>query len=218
MIRLTRAGWIFIALTLFLGFSAVNTGNNLIYIIVSGFLSLMAVSGFFGRHNLKCIEADIEFADEVYAMTETSVRVRMMNKKKFMPAFLLKANLLGKEALFYYLDPAKDETKTVQAVFSKRGINSVSSITVCSVFPFNFFVRCVNVQASKEVLVLPRLIKCSLTQAAQHGKRQAEGLHSDSRGYESGIISLRLYQAGDPLRHIHWKAAAKTDKLLTKEF
>ncbi|MCE5312304.1 MAG: DUF58 domain-containing protein, partial [Nitrospiraceae bacterium] len=47
---------------------------------------------------------------------------------------------------------------------------------------------------------------------------QAEGLHSDSRGYESGIISLRLYQAGDPLRHIHWKAAAKTDKLLTKEF
>ena len=42
-------------LTLLLGFAAVNTGNNLLYLLVSALLGFMAVSGILGRLNLAVI-------------------------------------------------------------------------------------------------------------------------------------------------------------------
>jgi len=39
-------------MTLLLGFAAVNTGNNLLYLLVSALLGFMAVSGVLGKWNL----------------------------------------------------------------------------------------------------------------------------------------------------------------------
>lgn len=178
----------------------------------------MAVSGFFGRQNLKNISIDIEADEEVYAKSETGLRITVANKRRFLPLFLIRAQTMKSSVLFHYLDPGQKAAATIKATFDKRGINNTDSITLCSIFPFNFFERCVRLSSGIELIVLPEPMKCTLAQSAHEGKRQADGIQSENRGYESGIISLRPYQAGDPLRHIHWKAAAKTDKLLTKEF
>ncbi len=50
-------------MTLLLGFAAVNTGNNLLYLLVSALLGFMAVSGILGRWNLarlslRCLPPD----------------------------------------------------------------------------------------------------------------------------------------------------------------
>ncbi|MDX9714122.1 MAG: DUF58 domain-containing protein [Dissulfurispiraceae bacterium] len=178
----------------------------------------MAVSGFFGRYNLRMIDVQLEPPAEIYAMSHAVLRLKIQNNKKHFPAFLLRVKVMCGEALVAYLDSSGEGSAAVSVVFEKRGMQTTGSIRICSVFPFNFFVRCIQIPDKEPLLVLPELRKCSLTQPAQQGRQHAEGLLSDSRGYESGIISLRPYQAGDPLRHIHWKAAAKTDKLLTKEF
>ena len=39
MLRPTRAGWIFFLLTFGVGFAALNTGNNLLYLVLSLMLS-----------------------------------------------------------------------------------------------------------------------------------------------------------------------------------
>jgi hypothetical protein len=44
-LRLSKAGASYIALTLLTGFAAVNTGNNLLFLVVSALLAFMAVSG-----------------------------------------------------------------------------------------------------------------------------------------------------------------------------
>ncbi|MBN2653604.1 MAG: DUF58 domain-containing protein [Nitrospirae bacterium] len=178
----------------------------------------MAVSGFFGRHNIKSIGVSILIPDEAYAMSEFSLRITIRNNKRHMPAFLIRVRVKGRDALFHYLDPGHESSQTLQVLFEKRGFNKIDSIKVCSVFPFSFFVRCLELKSAEDVLVLPQLVKCSVSQASHHAKRNLEGSHSDSRGNEPGIVSLRPYQSGDPIRHIHWKAAAKADKLLTKEF
>ena len=38
------------------------------------------------------------------------------------------------------------------------------------------------------------------------------------RGRGDNFLSLRDFEFGDELRHIHWKATAKWGKLITKEF
>ena len=45
-VRLSRPGNVFVGLTLALGFAAVNTGNNVLFLLVSMMLSLMVLSGF----------------------------------------------------------------------------------------------------------------------------------------------------------------------------
>ena len=67
MIKITKAGYFYISLTIILGFSAVNTANNLVYIIAAAMLSFMAVSGFFGRSNLRGISVAIDVPEEIYA-------------------------------------------------------------------------------------------------------------------------------------------------------
>jgi len=69
-------------LTIFLGVSAINTGNNLIYLIVAALLSFMGISGFFGKNNLSSVEVDIEFPQEIYARNEFPLKINLTNKKK----------------------------------------------------------------------------------------------------------------------------------------
>ena len=49
IVRIKKAGWIYIALCIFMGIGAINTANNLVYIIVALMLGFMAVSGFLTR-------------------------------------------------------------------------------------------------------------------------------------------------------------------------
>jgi uncharacterized protein (DUF58 family) len=41
---------------------------------------------------------------------------------------------------------------------------------------------------------------------------------ASSVGQSEEFVSLREYRPGDPLRHIHWRSWAKTDKPVVKEF
>ena len=44
-LRATRAGWCFIAIIFGVGFAALNTGNNLIYLIIALLLAFLVLSG-----------------------------------------------------------------------------------------------------------------------------------------------------------------------------
>jgi hypothetical protein len=44
-LRPTRAGWSFFAITFGVGFDALNTGNNLLYLVLSLMLAFLVLSG-----------------------------------------------------------------------------------------------------------------------------------------------------------------------------
>jgi len=52
-VKVNRAGIFFTGVTIFLGVSAVNTSNNLLYLVVSFLLSFMLLSGMLSLYNLK---------------------------------------------------------------------------------------------------------------------------------------------------------------------
>lgn len=81
------------ALTLFLGIAAINTGNNLVYMIVAALLSFLLISGFYGKRNLSRLIVDVTFPEEVFARTETLVTVVLVNRRRYLPAFLMRVSL-----------------------------------------------------------------------------------------------------------------------------
>ena len=216
LIKITKAGWIYIVLTIFLGIAGANTGNNLIYLIDATLLAFMGISGFFGKRNISKIRVNVEFSDEKYALEEFPLKITIKNEKKFLPSFLININVEGKEVLIPYVKNNSDASVEFLYLFEKRGIGRIENIYICSVFPFNFFVRCFQINKEIKTVVFPKPDKCIFFEGKDK-RRKKEKEQGKVRAYEGEISGLKEYVEGEPLKYISWKHYAKSGELYTKE-
>lgn len=217
MIRINKPGYIYIVLTILIGFSAVNTANNLLYIVTAALLSYMLISGIFGRNNLRGIDVSLEFPEERFAETNIPVGIRFSNRRRFMPAFLIRIWIRDREVLFPIVEAGSSALLHMDMIFEKRGRHAITEIVASSVFPFNFFTRYRTISKNYELTVFPALHRCSINHLAAGQTRWKGDAASDVPGYDSDILSIRNYVSGDPFKYISWKATAKTGVLKTKE-
>jgi uncharacterized protein (DUF58 family) len=217
MIKITKAGWIYIGITIFLGIAGVNTGNNLIYLIDAALLSFMGISGFFGKKNLSRIDLSVEFSDVIYARTPFTVKIKLKNNKKYFPSFLLKARIKDQTVIIPFVEPLKVYENHVLLTAEERGFFSLDEVSLCSPFPFNFFIRCIKIPIDTKVIVYPKPEKCHLKLYSKEGKikEKEEGSYISQSGE---IHAVKDYSPGVPIKYIHWKASAKTGDLKIKEF
>lgn len=185
--------------------------------IVSALLAFMSISGIFGKNNLSKIELDINFPQEIYARNKFPVKVTIKNKKRFLPAFLIRLKTDIFEALFPFTDIKSETTRYINISLPGRGIYQLKGSLINSVFPFNFFTRFRQLEGNIDIIVFPELKRCELYTLYIKDKKIKGEKASDKIGFESDIVSIREYVHGDPLKYIHWKATAKTGKLKTKE-
>ncbi len=217
MIRINKPGYIYIALTILIGFSSVNTANNLLYIVTSTLLSYMLVSGIFGRRNLRGIDLSLEFPEERFAGSAVPVKVKLTNNRRFMPAFLIRVLIGDDEVLFPIVGPRSSAQLYLNMVFNNRGRHTITDIVAASVFPFNFFTRYRRIPKDLDLVIFPMLQRSGLSHLAVNQTRWKGDASSDITGYDADIISIRQYVSGDPMKYISWKATAKTGQLKTKE-
>lgn len=83
----TRAGIIYILLTVVIGIAALNTGNNLLYIIVAAMLSAILISGFASALMLRDLELDVRLPDHVFAGRPVMGRILVKNPRRKIPSF-----------------------------------------------------------------------------------------------------------------------------------
>ena len=217
MIRINKPGYIYIVLTILIGFSAVNTANNLLYIVTSTLLAYMLVSGIFGKINLHGIDVTLEFPEERFAASTIPVGITLINKRRFMPAFLIRVLIADQEVLFPIVSARSSAILYLNMVFDDRGHHTITHIVIASVFPFNFFNRYRKVPKNLELIVFPKLQRCNLSHLLASQTKWKGDASSDVPGYDADIISIRDYVFGDPMKYISWKATAKTGQLKTKE-
>ena len=86
-LRPTRAGWVFFALTLGVGIAALNTGNNLMYMVLSLLLSFLVLSGVMSESALRGIQVRRVLPAELVAEQEAIVGVEVANQQRRVPAF-----------------------------------------------------------------------------------------------------------------------------------
>ncbi len=219
-IKITKAGWIYIIITILLGVAGANTGNNLVYLISSAFLAFMGISGIIAKINLSKLDINLEPEKEIFAGFPAVLNISVINNKKFFPSFLINVYLDNKYITFPLVNKSDKEERTINIIFEKRGINKIKDIKICSVFPFNFFERCIKLNKEIEVLVFPKPEKYSFyTGTSKKSKNKKDIQKSSSiKSYEGEIAGFSKYYKGVPLKYISWKHYAKTGKLIIKEF
>lgn len=178
----------------------------------------MGVSGFFGKRNLSGLDISLDFPEEIFASARLPVKITLVNRRKILPAFLIRITLDNKEVLFPFLPPQGVASRYADFFFPRRGIYGIRMIYLSSVYPFNFFTRFRAIAGTYETIVFPQIKKCEPPGLNPNRTVRAGERDLDKSGSGGEMVSVRNYTAGDPSRFIHWKSSAKTGELKTKEF
>jgi uncharacterized protein (DUF58 family) len=83
----TQVGIVYVAIVLVIGIAALNTGNNLLYIVVAAMLAAILVSGFASAMVLRGLELDVRLPEHVFAGRATLGRIVLRNRRRWLPSF-----------------------------------------------------------------------------------------------------------------------------------
>lgn len=222
IVKLTREGKIFSGLTLLIGIAAVNTGNNLLYLILGMMSSFIITSGLLSTLSLRKIQVHRTLPEHLYAGKPFSVKVTLANQKRFFPSFSLLVEDLSQEfselpKAFFIKVPAKSEvTLRYTLMFGRRGLHPLKGLKVSTGYPFGLCLRARILDPKETVLVYPKIEpihKLSPSFAFSEGEQEVP-----RRGMGTDFNGIREYAPGDSSRLIHWKTTAKSSRLMVREF
>ncbi|HYW37180.1 MAG TPA: DUF58 domain-containing protein [Terriglobales bacterium] len=83
----TRAGMIYILISVVIGIAAINTGNNLLYVVVAALLSAILVSGIASALVLRSLQLDVHLPEHVFAARPMLARLFLRNASAWLPSF-----------------------------------------------------------------------------------------------------------------------------------
>jgi uncharacterized protein (DUF58 family) len=85
--EVTRVGIVYVVIVLLIGVAALNTGNNLLYIIVAAMLAAILVSGVASAAVLRGLELDVLVPEHVFAKRAAVGRIVVRNRRRYFPSF-----------------------------------------------------------------------------------------------------------------------------------
>jgi len=83
----TRAGVIYILISVVIGIAALTSGNNLLYVIVAALLSAILVSGIASALVLRSLALDVHLPEHVFAARPMLARLLLSNTSSWLPSF-----------------------------------------------------------------------------------------------------------------------------------
>jgi uncharacterized protein (DUF58 family) len=216
----TRDGWWCLLVVIGLGVAAINTGNNLLYLLVSLLLGLIVVSGMLSELSMRGLQLVAVEPGAVHAGTPALFGATIANGKRWLLSHSIAIEVLSPSAnpRFLYvprLAAGAERLVTWEDTLPRRGRHALRGVRITTRFPFGLFLKAGRPALRSEVVVLPALRPVSpelLRQLSLVGQAPAQ-----RRGRGTGLYNLRGYRPGDDPRLIHWRSSAKTQALMVRE-
>ncbi len=115
--------------------------------------------------------------------------------------------------------PGAAQEIALELIPSRRGVLHLRTLTVARPDPLGLINSLISHEQAQQVIVLPK--RYPVPRLALSGSRryQPGGVSQSSRiGDSQEFRTLRDYQPGDSMRHIHWKAWARTGAPIVKDY
>lgn len=220
----TRLGKLFTGMTLLLGFAAVNTGNNLLYLLLGVMLALIVVSGVLSESVLRALTVTRRLPERAFAGHPAPAALLVRNDKPRVPSFSLQVlerveGLADEQRPGVYLlrvDAASQAKAPLRLVFPHRGRWRLLGFEVATRFPFGLFRKSRDLPAPAELVVYPSpvdpppLPELAVAARGEAPRRQI--------GHGGEIYGVREHRPGEDARDLHWKLSAKRDQLISREY
>lgn len=221
-VRLTTEGTRFLLLTLAVGIAAVNTGNNLFYLLLAMMLSLIVLSGLLSEQCVRRLEFHRHLPEYLFANEPATVSLWIANRKSRIPSVSLRlfdvvaGQDIDRQVRLSHLAPHSSTLVSYPLLVRRRGPYRFDGVRVVTPFPFGLFHKKAFYGFEASILVCPEIIPLPPLQLHE---LQAIGQHHGvaRRGPGNSLYNLREFRPGDDARAIHWMTTARTSKLMLKE-
>src|SRR5450432_1358133 len=156
--EVTTGGAIFLIILAIVAFAAWNTGNNLLFMLLSLLVSTLFVGWMSARSSLRDLVVSARFPDHIFAGEPAPVIVTLRNLKRVLPSFSTFVEARGPVAIpagekkkrrrrwskrslayFTYVPHAAAAEQRVEQLFSERGHVLIDGFELTTRFPFGFF-------------------------------------------------------------------------------
>jgi uncharacterized protein (DUF58 family) len=220
--HITREGWIYFGAVSIVIFAAINTANNLLYMVLSALLAVLVLSGFLSALNFRLVRIVARVPSQCYAGDPFPLSLQVHNQKRLYPTFSVT------------LEPAKNSpfrfstgympairsgevvAQTAQALLMRRGRYRLDKVKISSRYPFGFFLKNRNYPVETECICYPEILPQDQLDLAGIDPRGTYQRFQRGSGHD--LYMIRDYVPSDSARHVHWKASAKTAALKTREY
>lgn len=217
----TREGRIYVLVTLGVGFAAVNTGNNLLFLVLGMMLGLIIVSGILSEASLREVKVRRRVEPRVEAGTVFPVELALHNAKSWAASFSVElrdeidSRPFRRRCFFLRVGPGEERSIAYRCELARRGRARFDGTVVSTRFPFGLFEKSRFIPLVDEVIVLPARVPVRApTGAMAPGD---EGSPRGVRGAGQDYLELREMAEGDDPRLIHWPSTARLGKPVVRE-
>lgn len=240
-LRVLRTGGFLIAGTLALGFATLNTGNNLLYLLMGALLGAIALSGWLSEqtlrhvHVLRITPMAVSAGEPVRIEYElTSIGARMpahgLEVREIMSARAAMDSRAAADlpeprpqiipAWVSVLAPRTHVRARAEFIASRRGVYPLDGVTLATSFPFGLFRKERDIDCAGSITVWPRTDRRvrAPAPAGRRGLRPREGERASALSGRGDYRGLRPYRAGDDPRDIHWRSTARRGELILREY
>lgn len=215
--RPTREGVWFLILLIGVVAAAVNTGNNLLYIVLASLLALLAISNALAEWNLRGLRVRRHLPHEAFAGEDAAGTIIVENRRRWGHSWAVQVSDHTGEAGdpvarggVISVPPGGEAAAPVRWRFAARGPVGLARVRVESAHPFGLMRRFRDVRLPASLLVYP-----TPRPGAPRRRRAGTGAlrsHPRLQGQEGELRNLRDYVPGDPLRTVHWPTSARAGR------
>jgi len=225
--KITHEGWIYIAGTMLVALAALNTGNNLLFLILACLIAIILMSGILSSISLSGVSIRLDLPEHIFAGEPVRTTAELTNEKLTVPSFSLRVEavkpknaapgtILETPVYFPYVPRHETIHQTVPMTFRRRGLHRQDAFRMVTRFPFGFLQKARRLDLKTEALVYPSV---EPTGELREILPSIEGvLESLVKGRGQDLYALRDYVPTDSARHVHWKATARFGSLMVREF
>jgi uncharacterized protein (DUF58 family) len=220
-LKFTREGKFFVGITLGVGFAAINTANNLLYLLLGMLLALIVVSGIMSELSLRDLTVVRRLPMRAQVGRAHLVEIEVFNHKSRVPSYAIEVEDLrtgqpaDKRCFFLKISPKSAQVAAYRRTPTKRGRDVHVGFRIATRFPFGLFEKSREVSAAGELIIYPAVDPVRLPPASPGKSAGPDGIVG--RGYGADVLGLKLMRDGEDPRDIHWRKTAAIGQIVTRE-
>jgi len=217
----TSGGLAFTFGTLMVGFAAMNTGNNLLYLLLGSMIGFIVVSSWLSEQAIRDLRIERHRPHPVTVGQELRLTYTVTNLKRFLPSLAVEIVEEGLPGRAFVAHVAAGGTVDIRSTnsFVRRGIYPLETVTLSTSFPFGMFRKERDIDLAGEVMVWPRTDRRVRPPGGGAGRLARSGVsRRGARGTRGEYRSLRGYRSGDDPKDIHWKSSARLREPVIREY
>ena len=218
-LKVTGMGRTYLVVTFGVGLGALNTGNNLLYLVLGLLLSIIVLSGVLSERCLKDLSVRRVGTEGAFAGEPFAFRWGISRREGHAFALTLAEEgvPLSGEGGVGHLAAGSEHVVRADLTAPRRGPVKLSGVRVTTTWPLGLFAKTRVFELPGTLLVFPRRGYACATPDDAATAHMGEASHPHRLDGSGDVAGLRELGEGEDSRRVHWLKSASMGKLLKVE-